>query len=210
MASFINRHIGSQHGWVRFPFPPPSAFIPCQKQSLFNIVFKCDVGPAHCNPSTCLKPFSGKNSLCAPRNKTHHNTTTTPSTKSAATTTATSLSTAIPDIDVCGAVKGSVTCPGAGQNKYFYRCCSSAGHCGPKNDIQEQDIYCGIGCQSEYGKCDVMLAPPWPTKVSGSALEGETCGPIVNRKCAEGLCCSGSNFCGKTVSDLFNWGCVEC
>ena len=31
------------------------------------------------------------------------------------------------------------------------------------------------------------------------AQNGETCGPIVNKKCASGLCCSGSNFCGTGV-----------
>lgn len=28
-----------------------------------------------------------------------------------------------------------MSCPGAGQNSYFYRCCSSNGHCGPKNNV---------------------------------------------------------------------------
>ena len=41
----------------------------------------------------------------------------------------------VPNIDVCGAAQGGVRCPGAGTNGYYYRCCSSAGHCGPKNDV---------------------------------------------------------------------------
>lgn len=41
----------------------------------------------------------------------------------------------VPNIDVCGSAQGGVKCPGAGSNGYFYRCCSSAGHCGPKNDV---------------------------------------------------------------------------
>ena len=41
----------------------------------------------------------------------------------------------VPNIDVCGAGPGGVSCPGAGMNGYFYRCCSSAGHCGPKNNV---------------------------------------------------------------------------
>ena len=36
----------------------------------------------------------------------------------------------IPDIDICGNGSDNVTCPGAGINGYYYRCCSSAGHCG--------------------------------------------------------------------------------
>lgn len=42
----------------------------------------------------------------------------------------------VPNIDVCGNAQGGVKCPGAGSNGYFYRCCSSAGHCGPKNDVR--------------------------------------------------------------------------
>lgn len=102
----------------------------------------------------------------------------------------------IPNIDVCGHAQGGVSCPGAGQNSYFYRCCSSEGHCGPKNNIQDQNIYCGTGCQKGYGKCDSEAKPPVPTAKPGIAQNGQTCGPIVNRKCASGLCCSGSNFCG--------------
>lgn len=36
----------------------------------------------------------------------------------------------VPHIDVCGKDSNGITCPGAGTNGYFYRCCSSAGHCG--------------------------------------------------------------------------------
>lgn len=111
-----------------------------------------------------------------------------------------------------------MSCPGAGLNVrippppypplpavdrlkpsqgYFYRCCSSAGHCGPKNDIQDQALYCGTGCQPGFGKCDEEPKPPMPSGSPGVAQAGETCGPIVNRRCAEGLCCSGSNFCGE-------------
>lgn len=36
----------------------------------------------------------------------------------------------VPEIDVCGHAVGGVSCPGAGKNGYFYRCCSSVGHCG--------------------------------------------------------------------------------
>ncbi|KAL9053213.1 MAG: hypothetical protein Q9206_004020 [Seirophora lacunosa] len=115
-------------------------------------------------------------------------TTTTPSNPYLST---------VPDIDVCGSGQGGVRCPGAGSNGYFYRCCSSAGHCGPKNDIQDQGIYCGAGCQGGFGECAFNKQPPaspaTPAKTVGN---GDTCGPIVNAKCGAGLCCSGSNFCG--------------
>ncbi|KAH7052153.1 hypothetical protein B0J12DRAFT_65337 [Macrophomina phaseolina] len=152
----------------------------------------CDVSSAHCDPSTCLRDWSGPDSSCAKK----PSTVTTSST--AKTTTTTTFATTVPNIDVCGHAQGGVTCPGAGLNGYFYRCCSSAGHCGPKNDIQDASSYCGDGCQAGYGKCGVagVAKPAKPSGVAGVAGEGENCGPIVNKKCAAGLCCSGSNYCG--------------
>lgn len=143
----------------------------------------CDVTPAHCDPKTCQKSFSGAGSSCAAG--------TTPTSPTGPYTSS------IPNIDVCGHAQGGVKCPGAGSNGYFYRCCSSAGHCGPKNDIQDQALYCGTGCQGGYGDCSLTKKPPTspatPPKIVGA---GDTCGPIVNAKCGSGLCCSGSNFCG--------------
>ena len=73
----------------------------------------------------------------------------------------------------------------------------TAGHCGPKNNIQDQGLYCGDGCQEGFGECVSNRAkPPNPAGTPGTAQNGETCGPIVNKRCATGLCCSGSNFCG--------------
>ncbi|KAL9017333.1 MAG: hypothetical protein Q9185_005331 [Variospora sp. 1 TL-2023] len=143
---------------------------------------RCDSTPAHCDPKNCQKAFSGAGSSCA-----------------GSTTTSTNPSnpyvSAVPEIDVCGSGQGGVRCPGAGSNGYFYRCCSSAGHCGPKND--DQGIYCGAGCQGNFGECALNKQPPTspatPPKTVGA---GDTCGPIVNAKCGAGLCCSGSNFCG--------------
>ncbi|KAF2465920.1 uncharacterized protein BDR25DRAFT_328330 [Lindgomyces ingoldianus] len=160
----------------------------------------CDTSAAHCDPGTCLKQFSGAGSSCANKGAS---TTLVSTTKP----TATSFASTIPVIDVCGQAEGGVSCPGAGLNGYFYRCCSSAGHCGPKNDIQDQAIYCGTGCQAGYGKCDTEAKPPVPTAAPGTSQSGETCGPIVNKKCAAGLCCSGSNFCGTGVDfcGAANW-----
>ncbi|KAL0264840.1 hypothetical protein SLS55_000793 [Diplodia seriata] len=127
-------------------------------------------------------------------------TTSEPSTSTSPTTRTDTFATAVPDIDVCGHAQGGVTCPGAGAGGYFYRCCSSAGHCGPKNDIQDAALYCGDGCQAGYGGCGVdgVSEPAKPSAAPGpDAGEGETCGPIPNRKCGGGLCCSGSNFCGS-------------
>ncbi|KAH8624368.1 hypothetical protein IG631_21107 [Alternaria alternata] len=156
----------------------------------------CGTTVDHCDAKTCLHPFSGASSSCKPTQTTMKTSAT-----KQATSPATTFPTAVPEIDVCGHAQGGVTCPGAGANGYFYRCCSSAGHCGPKNDIQDQALYCGDGCQAGYGKCDNQKAPAEPTAPKGTSGAGETCGPIVNKKCAAGLCCSGSNFCG-TVATL--------
>ncbi|KAK3215306.1 hypothetical protein GRF29_19g2816847 [Pseudopithomyces chartarum] len=170
----------------------------------------CDVGVAYCDPLTCLKNFSGADSKCAAASISTLRTTTKREISTAPTTaTRTSFTNTaaveppyesqVPVIDVCGNAQGGVSCPGAGLGGYFYRCCSSAGHCGPKNDIQDQNIYCGVGCQAGYGKCDEEEKPPVPTGTPGVSGEGETCGPIVNKRCGDGLCCSGSNFCGTGV-----------
>ncbi|KAF1997947.1 carbohydrate-binding module family 18 protein [Amniculicola lignicola CBS 123094] len=160
----------------------------------------CDTTAAHCNPADCLKEFSGAGSSCA--SLFAATTTLKTITKPAAT-----FANQVPNIDVCGHAQGGVSCPGAGINGYFYRCCSSAGHCGPKNDIQDQSLYCGTGCQSGFGKCDSETELSNPGGVAGTAGAGETCGPIVNRKCLDGLCCSGSNFCGTGVEfcGTANW-----
>ncbi|KAF2257379.1 carbohydrate-binding module family 18 protein [Trematosphaeria pertusa] len=152
----------------------------------------CDTTPAHCDPATCLKQYSGTGSSC----KNGASTTLKTSSTKKPTSTSSPYASSIPVIDVCGSAQGGVSCPGAGLNGYFYRCCSSAGHCGPKNDIQDQSLYCGTGCQAGYGKCDTETKPPEPTSGAGTAQAGGSCGPIVNKKCASGLCCSGSNFCG--------------
>lgn len=168
----------------------------------------CDTDVAHCDPATCLKQYSGAGSSCAAgssssvsttaktTSKTTLKTTTTTKKTSTKTTSSTQYASTVPNIDVCGASSDNISCPGAGVNGYFYRCCSNAGHCGPKNDIQDQSLYCGDGCQSGYGKCNSMSAPPEPTATPGVAQMGDTCGPIVNMKCDIGLCCSGSNYCG--------------
>lgn len=175
MLLWANNYKGSQYGW-------------------------CGTTKDHCDLPTCLKGFSGASSPCKPSAASPSPTTLRTSARPSAapTSPATTFPNDVPEIDVCGHAQGGVTCPGAGTNGYFYRCCSSAGHCGPKNDIQDQAIYCGTGCQAGFGKCDTQTAPPIPAEQPGTAGAGETCGPIVNKKCAAGLCCSGSNFCGTT------------
>lgn len=161
---------------------------------------QCDIGPAYCDPDTCIKDFSGLGSSCA--------TPTPPSSSPAPSSTASQVPSSpyvssVPDIDVCGHATGGVSCPGAGVPfnasvpGYFYRCCSSDGHCGPKNNIQDQSLYCGAGCQGDYGDCSTDRVPPaLPSAAPTVAGSGQTCGPIVNARCDKGLCCSGSNFCG--------------
>ena len=156
--------------------------------------WQCGISPAYCDPSTCLTAFSGSDSSCAAASSARASTTSPPS-----------YTSSIPNIDVCGDAQGGVSCPGAGVPPsagvpgYYYRCCSSAGHCGPKNNIQNESLYCGIGCQTGYGDCSIdRVPPPLPTTASTTAGNGTTCGPIVNAQCSVGLCCSGSNYCGRS------------
>ncbi|TGZ76167.1 hypothetical protein EX30DRAFT_375746 [Ascodesmis nigricans] len=150
----------------------------------------CGTTSAYCN-SRCQKPFGGPSapSSCRP--------------STTATTSPTTFPSTIPAIDVCGGSTG-VTCSGVGPEGYFYRCCSTHGHCGPKNSLQSSIDYCGPGCQPGAGKCDPSTPLPssllrGPPPGAPEAGQGEQCGPIVGRKCGRGLCCSGSNFCGSTA-----------
>lgn len=168
---------------------------------------QCDTGPAWCDPKTCQKQFSGPGSSCASPLPPAPSAPSTPSSNSSATTNTAYVST-VPNLDVCGHAVGGVSCPGAGVPPgphvpgYFYRCCSSGGHCGPKNNIQSQDLYCGADtCQDGFGDCATnRTAPPLPSGPPKTVGMDETCGPIVNAKCGDGLCCSGSNFCGKSIT----------
>lgn len=127
--------------------------------------------------------------------------------KPPATATTKAWMSTIPEIDVCGAGSGGVSCPGAGSGGYFYRCCSSAGHCGPKNTEQGDLQYCGAGCQPGYGLCDPHRHPPPNPTTPPTVSTDSHCGPIVNKKCPSGQCCSGSNFCGTGVAfcGAANW-----
>ncbi|KAA8895249.1 hypothetical protein FN846DRAFT_785289 [Sphaerosporella brunnea] len=155
----------------------------------------CGDTDVHCGPD-CNEEFSGIDAPCNP------GMVTTTSTKKPTTTTTTtkppSWPTTIPAIDTCGPSSGN-KCPGAGPNGYYYRCCSAAGHCGPKNPLQPASLYCGTGCQAGYSQdCNSKKTPPPPPPPppAGTSPQGGECGPIVNKKCASGNCCSGSNFCG--------------
>lgn len=192
----------------------------CASKNCCSMYGWCDTDAAHCDLKTCLKAYSAKDSVCyrgttTPTTTKKATTTLRTSTKTTTTTSKAPTSTApyasqIPVIDVCGAGSGAqnVSCPGAGIDGYFYRCCSTAGHCGPKNNIQDESLYCGSGCQPGYGDCNSNRPKPAdPTGQPGVAQNGETCGPIVNKKCAPGLCCSGSNFCGTDTDfcGAANW-----
>ncbi|KAF8536971.1 hypothetical protein BDD12DRAFT_888773 [Trichophaea hybrida] len=138
----------------------------------------CGISSTHCGVG-CLKKYSSPDSPCSMK------------------PTVTTYPSAVPTIDICGPPVGK-KCPGAGPGGYFYRCCSSNGHCGPKNPLQPAADYCGSGCQVGYGlDCNSQKpVPPSPPPPAGTVGIGMNCGPIVNKKCAKGLCCSGSNFCG--------------
>ncbi|ORX42771.1 hypothetical protein BCR36DRAFT_264070, partial [Piromyces finnis] len=78
----------------------------------------------------------------------------------------------------CGR-KGSVDyiCPNS-------QCCSQKGYCGTTS------AYCGVGCQSEFGRCD-----------SGKAISTDTkCGRkgSVDYICPNSQCCSQKGYCGTT------------
>ena len=169
---------------------------------------QCDTGPAWCDPTTCQKQFSGPGSSCATPLPPVSSASSISSSRLPASTTTPSYVSTVPNIDVCGHAVGGVSCPGAGVPPgphvpgYFYRCCSSNGHCGPKNNLQSQELYCGADtCQVGFGDCATnRTAPPLPSDPSKTAGMGQTCGPIVNAKCGGGLCCSGSNFCGKSTT----------
>ncbi len=181
--------------------PNAISYIHTQRRPCLNSPFlQCDTGPAWCDPATCQKQFSGAGSSCA--SPSHSNSSVPPT----STTTTPSYVSAVPNIDVCGHAVGGVSCPGAGVPPgphvpgYYYRCCSSDGHCGPKNNIESQDLYCGAEtCQVGFGDCATnRTAPPLPSGRPKTVGMGETCGPIVNAKCGGGLCCSGSNYCGQS------------
>ena len=117
---------------------------------------------------------------------------------------------------MCGAAPGGISYPGAGVPPsanilgYYYRCYSAAGHCGPKNNIQDQSLYCGAGCQPGYGDCSTdRTPPPLPTAAPTLSRNGETCEPIFDAKCADGLCCSGSNYCGMWLENLGTWNSTD-
>ncbi|KAH8717030.1 hypothetical protein GQ44DRAFT_751819 [Phaeosphaeriaceae sp. PMI808] len=178
---FAGEHCGPSHGNRK-----------CDSNECCSQYGWCGTTVGHCEAATCLPAFSGASSSCKSTPTTFQTSVTRQETSPAQTFPA-----SVPEIDVCGHAQGGVTCPGAGGNGYFYRCCSSAGHCGPKNDIQDQALYCGDGCQAGFGKCDSQNLREEPTEAAGESSVGETCGPIVNKKCGNGLCCSGSNFCGS-------------
>ena len=191
------------------------------KRCLTSSLLQCDIGPAWCDPTTCQKQFSGPGSSCASplspvfsnhsKSSSHPSTIysnfTTSSKHPSTSTPSSSYVSAVPNIDVCGHAVGGVACPGAGvppsrhMPGYYYRCCSSDGHCGPKNNIESQNLYCGADtCQVGFGDCATnRTAPPLPSGPPKTAGMGQTCGPIVNAKCGDRLCCSGSNYCGESV-----------
>ncbi|CCX05422.1 chitin binding protein 6 [Pyronema domesticum] len=165
----------------------------------------CGNTAAYCAPG-CLEKFSGPGAACYAQEGPHPPVPTKKPKPSPTKTTkkpvqpppTQSFPSEIPEIDTCG-VKNGFKCPGVGPGGYFYRCCSSAGHCGPKNPLQPASIYCGGGCQAGFGQnCDSSKSPPpKPQEAADVGGRGDTCGPIVNRRCGSGLCCSGSNFCGE-------------
>ncbi|KAF2017310.1 carbohydrate-binding module family 18 protein [Aaosphaeria arxii CBS 175.79] len=154
----------------------------------------CGTTQEYCDAATCMKQFSGAQSTCNNGQQSGQNPVQAPGQAPGQNPGQTIGE--VPNIDVCGNAQGGISCPGVGLNGYFYRCCSSAGHCGPKNDLQDEAMYCGTGCQAGFGKCNSQPKPTQSPSNAGTAQSGETCGPIVNKRCASGLCCSGSNFCG--------------
>ncbi len=126
---------------------------------------QCGTSSAYCDPSTCLAAFSTPGSNCA-------------------ATPADPYIPFIPKIDVYGHAQGGVSCPEAGappnshEPGYYYRCCSAAGHCEPKNNIEEQSLYCGTGCQPGSGDCSTNRIPP---RLPAGPLRPQETGRLVDR-----------------------------
>ena len=125
-------------------------------------------------------------------------TTTSKTTKKTTTTTTTTKKASIPTGKIstsgkCGSEEG--ICP----NGY---CCSQYGYCGTT------DEYCGVGCQSEFGKCgnvdkiDVTTTVNKKTTVKASTPTGKisTSGKCGSEEgiCPNGYCCSQYGYCGTT------------
>lgn len=90
-------------------------------------------------------------------------------------------------------------------------------------------LYCGTGCQPDFGKCDVAMEPgpsnlyrvpsstslsqttpsepatfsnsvPYPSTLAQPKPKEYNCGlAFGNKKCPDGLCCSDTGYCGNTT-----------
>ncbi|ORX95388.1 hypothetical protein K493DRAFT_260534, partial [Basidiobolus meristosporus CBS 931.73] len=90
---------------------------------------------------------------------------------------------AVPEHGRCGSGLGSCA-PGY--------CCSKWGYCGTST------IYCTVGCQSSFGRCDDSQATTTTQATSTSTplkQRNEQCGSGFGA-CAPGLCCSEWGWCG--------------
>ncbi|ESZ99231.1 keratin-associated protein 5-4 [Sclerotinia borealis F-4128] len=96
-----------------------------------------------------------------------------------------------------GEVTPDGTCAGADAfvcSPTWGACCSEDGLCGRSN------AFCGDGCQSGFGNCNVATAPaPGP----GSPSNDGSCGGTNQFTCngtTFGACCSANGFCGNTAA----------
>jgi len=91
----------------------------------------------------------------------------------------------------CGVDNGNMDCP-SGQ------CCSKYGWCGIG------DVYCGVGCQEEYGTCEKTKFYK-PHLISTDRRCGVYHG---DTDCPSGQCCSSYGWCG-TSDKYCGKGCQE-
>jgi len=150
----------------------------------------CGTSDKHCG-SGCQSEFGKCNS----------STTTITATTTTPTTTIKPFYT-ISTNGRCGEKYG--VCPGG-------ECCSKYGWCG------STDNYCGSGCQSGFGDCDVVTTKKTVKKTTTTATPTTTIKPIytisTDGRCGEkdgvcpnGTCCSKYGWCGST-SDYCGSGC---
>ncbi|KAF9729258.1 hypothetical protein PMIN03_000309 [Paraphaeosphaeria minitans] len=100
----------------------------------------------------------------------------------------------------CGSAVG-LHCSGSS----FGPCCSQHGYCGSSS------VYCGFGCQADFGSCST--SPFLEQEISPDG----TCGGTNNFTCAGsgyGECCSQHGYCGNTTEYCENRcrgdGCHQC
>jgi len=99
------------------------------------------------------------------------------------------LATSKPIDKIVSAVRGRCG-PEYGACAKATECCSKYGWCGTTEE------HCGVGCQSEFGKCNSTPSTP-STPSKSSSVKGK-CGPKYGACAKPNECCSQYGWCGTT------------